>query len=52
MQSKHNKQLVPFAKQLREEMTKEERHANGNNPILLSASQKYWVAAAKGKDGS
>ena len=26
MQSKHNKQLVPFAKQLRVEMTKEERH--------------------------
>ena len=26
MQSKHNKQLVPFAKKLRNEMTKEERH--------------------------
>ena len=26
MQSKHNKQLVPFARQLRKEMTKEERH--------------------------
>ena len=26
MKSKHNKQLVPFAKQLRKEMTKEERH--------------------------
>ena len=26
MQSKHNKQLVPFAKQLRKEMTKGERH--------------------------
>ena len=26
MQSKHNKDLVPFAKQLRKEMTKEERH--------------------------
>ncbi len=26
MQSKHNKQLVPFAKRLRKEMTKEERH--------------------------
>ncbi len=26
MQSKHNKQLVPFAKQLRKKMTKEERH--------------------------
>ena len=26
MQSTHNKQLVPFAKQLRKEMTKEERH--------------------------
>ena len=26
MQSKHNKQLVPFAKQLRKELTKEERH--------------------------
>ena len=26
MQSKHNRQLVPFAKQLRKEMTKEERH--------------------------
>lgn len=25
-QSKHNKNLVPFAKQLRKEMTKEERH--------------------------
>ena len=26
MQAKHNKQLVPFAKHLRKEMTKEERH--------------------------
>ena len=26
MQSKHNKQLVPFAKRLRKEMAKEERH--------------------------
>ena len=26
MQPKHNKQLVPIAKQLRKEMTKEERH--------------------------
>ena len=26
MQSKHNKQFVPFAKQLRKNMTKEERH--------------------------
>lgn len=26
MQSKHNKQLVPFAKELRKNMTKEERH--------------------------
>ena len=26
MQSKHNKQLVPLAKQLRKKMTKEERH--------------------------
>lgn len=26
MQSKHNPQLVPFAKQLRKDMTKEERH--------------------------
>jgi len=26
MQSKHNKQLVPYAKKLRREMTKEERH--------------------------
>ena len=26
VQSKHNKQLVPLAKQLRKEMTKEERH--------------------------
>jgi len=26
MQSKHNKRLVPLAKQLRKEMTKEERH--------------------------
>ena len=26
MQRKHNKQLVPFAKHLRREMTKEERH--------------------------
>ena len=26
MQSKHNKHLVPLAKQLRKEMTKEERH--------------------------
>ena len=26
MQAKHNKLLVPFAKELRKEMTKEERH--------------------------
>ena len=26
MQSKHNKKLVPLARQLRKEMTKEERH--------------------------
>ena len=26
MQSKHNKELVPLAKQLRKEMTREERH--------------------------
>lgn len=26
MQSKHNSQMVPFAKKLRKEMTKEERH--------------------------
>ena len=26
MQSKHNKQLVPLARQLRKNMTKEERH--------------------------
>lgn len=26
MQSKHNRQLIPYAKQLRKEMTKEERH--------------------------
>ena len=26
MQSKHNKHLVPFAKRLRKEMTREERH--------------------------
>ena len=26
MQPKHNKELVPFARQLRKEMTKEERH--------------------------
>ena len=26
MQSKHNKQLVPLARQLRKDMTKEERH--------------------------
>ena len=26
MRSKHNRQLVPFAKQLRKEMTREERH--------------------------
>ena len=26
MQRKHNKQLTPFARQLRKEMTKEERH--------------------------
>ena len=26
MQSKHNKQLIPLAKQLRKNMTKEERH--------------------------
>ena len=26
MQYKHNKELVPFAKELRKKMTKEERH--------------------------
>jgi hypothetical protein len=33
-------------------MIQQKELANGNNPILLSASQKYWVAAAKGKSGS
>ena len=40
MQSKHNKQLVPFAKQLRKEMTKEERHLwydfLRNHPVRFS----------------
>ena len=40
MHSKHNKQLVPFAKQLRKEMTKEERHLwydfLRTNPIRFS----------------
>ena len=40
MQSKHNKQLVPLAKQLRKEMTKEERHLwydfLRNHPIRFS----------------
>ena len=40
MQSKHNKQLVPFAKQLRKEMAKEERHLwydfLRNHPIRFS----------------
>ena len=40
MQSKHNKLLVPFAKQLRKEMTKEERHLwydfLRNHPIRFS----------------
>ena len=40
MQSKHNQQLVPFAKQLRKEMTKEERHLwydfLRNHPIRFS----------------
>ena len=40
MQSKHNKQLVPFAKQLRNEMTKEERHLwydfLRNHPVRFS----------------
>lgn len=28
---------------------KKEAPAKGNNPTLLSANQKHWVAAAKGK---
>ena len=40
MQSKHNKQLVPFAKQLRNEMAKEERHLwydfLRNHPVRFS----------------
>ena len=40
MQAKHNKQLVPLAKQLRKEMTKEERHLwydfLRNHPIRFS----------------
>ena len=40
MQSKHNQQLVPFAKQLRNEMTKEERHLwydfLRNHPVRFS----------------
>ena len=40
MQSKHNKQLVPLAKQLRKEMTKEERHLwydfLRNHPVRFS----------------
>ena len=38
MQKKHNKSLVPFARQLRKNMTKEERHPFGY--ALLSLLQK------------
>ena len=45
MQSKHNKQLVPFAKQLRKDMTKEERHLWHDflrkHPARFSG-KRYW----------
>ncbi|MBQ3063070.1 MAG: endonuclease domain-containing protein [Clostridia bacterium] len=50
MQAKHNSQLVPFAKKLRKEMTKEERHLwydfLRNYPIRFSRQKvlgKYIV---------
>ncbi len=58
MQSKHNKQLVPLAKQLRKEMTKEERHLwydfLRNHPIRFSRQKvlgkyiaDFYCAAAR-----
>ena len=58
MQSKHNKQLVPLAKQLRKEMTKEERHLWYdfllNHPIRFSRQKvlgkyiaDFYCAAAR-----
>ena len=50
MQSKHNKQLVPLAKQLRKEMTKEERHLwydfLSNYPVKIyrQRSIDYFIA--------
>ena len=45
MQSKHNQQLVPLAKQMRKEMTKEERHLwydfLRSYPVRFSR-QKVW----------
>ena len=50
MQHKHNKLLVPFAKQLRKDMTKEERHLwydfLGSYPVRFSRQKvlgKYIV---------
>ena len=46
MQSKHNKQLVPLAKQLRKEMTKEERHLwydfLRTYPVRFSRQKVLW----------
>ena len=58
MQSKHNKQLLPLAKQLRKEMTKEERHLwydfLRNHPIRFSRQKvlgkyiaDFYCAAAR-----
>ena len=47
MQSKHNKPLVPLAKQLRKEMTKEERHLLNwmvLNTMRIETSKKMQTA--------
>jgi len=49
MLAKHNKQLVPLAKQLRKEMTREERHLwydfLRDYPVRF-LRQKFWVSTS------
>ena len=48
MQSKHNKPLVPLAKQLRKEMTREERHLwydfLRSYPVRFSRQKVHYIA--------
>ena len=58
MQSKYNKQLVPLAKQLRKEMTREERHGicgvfvkQLNRPMVTIIGRFLCYALARQRPG-